>query len=339
MSVYKRGNVWWIKIQSAGQVVRRTSGSTVRSEALEYERTLRQELGRIRRGGRPTRYYHEAMARWIKEHLPTIKPGSQRRYLTSARALQPIFRDVALQDIGRSLLADFVSTRRRAGVSGSGVRRDLACLSSMMTAAVAWDWIDHNPVKDYSKKQIRESRPRVRFLDPQEYDALLYFAASHLAPLIRLAVDTGLRFEEQFGLTWQQVDLTRGEIRLPETKSGEPRVVPLSPWARAQLRAQPRHLTCPYVFWHGDGRRYTTIKTALKTALRHSKIENFRWHDLRHTFAAWAVQGRHPWQAAPMPLNRLQRWLGHATPAMTNRYAHLTTDDLHAEMKGTETGT
>ena len=88
----------------------------------------------------------------------------------------------------------------------------------------------------------------------------------------------------------------------------------------------PRHIREPWVFWHDDGRRYTTIKTAFNAACRRAKIKDFRWHDLRHTFASWAVQDG-------MDLYRLSRLLGHKTMQMTARYAHLQTADLHEAVK------
>jgi len=144
--------------------------------------------------------------------------------------------------------------------------------------------------------------------------------------MIVFAVETGLRFEEQFGLTWDRVDLVRKEIHVVRTKNGTARTIPLEPNAIAVLKALKRHIKEPWVFWHDKGERYVTVREAFGTAIRKAKIKDFTWHDLRHTFASWKAQ-------AGIDMYRLQQLLGHKRPEMTQRYAHLRTDDLRAELE------
>lgn len=331
MSVYRRGKTYWVRFQFAGQEYRRSARTTSRNEALAYERELREQLGRIARGGRARRTYREAMERFILEHCASLKPGARIRYISSAKALHLHFKDLYLDEIGRGQLADFISARRGEGVTSATIRRDLACLSSMMGRACEWDWIDANPVHAFSKRGLKEAAPRIRFLTREEFARLYDAAAPHLRPILSLAVATGMRLEELLSLRWSQVDLRRHEITLTETKTDTPRIVPIDGTGVGTFAALPRHFRGPWVFWHGDGLRYTTIKTAFRAALRRAEIKNFRFHDLRHTFASWAVQ-------SGMDLYPLSRILGHKTMAMTARYAHLRTADLH-EAVGTKFGT
>jgi len=331
MSVYRRGKTYWVRFQFAGQEHRRSARTASRAEALAYEREWREQLGRVARGGRQRRTYREAMERFLIEHCASLKPGARVRYISSAKALHPHFKELYLDEIGRGQLAEFVQTRRGEGVTGATIRRDLACLSSMLGRACEWDWIDGNPVRAFSKRGLREAAPRLRFLTREEFARLHDAAAPHLRPMLRLAVGTGMRLEELLSLRWSQIDQRRGEIMLTETKSGAPRVVPMSAQVSGTVSGLPTHIREPWVFWHGDGQRYTTIKTAFRAACRRAGIQNFRWHDLRHTFASWAAQDG-------MDLYRLSRILGHKTLAMTTRYAHLQTADLH-DAVGTRIGT
>ncbi len=82
----------------------------------------------------------------------------------------------------------------------------------------------------------------------------------------------------------------------------------------------------PYVFCDPlTGKPFKTIRTGFEAACRRAGIADFRFHDLRHTFASWSVQGG-------MDLYRLARILGHKDTQMTIRYGHLATEDLHEAM-------
>ena len=182
----------------------------------------------------------------------------------------------------------------------------------------------------FGKRSFREARHRTRFLTHGEYENLLAHAADHVRPAITLAVETGLRKEELFGLTTSAIDLSRREIRLDHTKSGVPRRVPLSDVAVTTIKAlltQPGRKKTTYLLAKPeDGTRYADMKKGFAAACRRAKITGLRWHDLRHTFASWFVQ-------AGGDLYHLSRILGHATVQMTARYSHLRTGDLHAELR------
>lgn len=337
MSVYKRGPVWWVRFQWRGQEIRQSSRSTLRREAEAFERTLRQRLAAIDRGGRPRRTYDEMMTRFFEEHLPTMKPGASRRYIVSARSLNPHFRDRYLDELTKGSIADFVSARRRE-VTDATIRRDLACLSSALTCAVRWDWIDHNVMRSLDKRSIKESRPRIRWLTAKEYAAIRAKASSAMMPVVTLLVETGMRMGELLSLEWRDVNLDRREIYLhgPRTKTGTARTVPLSDEAIAALRSLPRHLTCPLVLFTRTGKGYLVTGMSHRLQRLHAKagVKDFRAHDYRHTFASWYLQrgGR---------IERLQAILGHSRIMQTTKYAHLATQDLHDDMQrvGTYVGT
>ena len=129
----------------------------------------------------------------------------------------------------------------------------------------------------------------------------------------------------------EEVALDRRELRLAITKSKRPRVVPLSVQAVAILVASGRGSAGSYVFTNPTTRdRYRNIRKSFKTACSQAGIRDFRWHDLRHTFASWAVQ-------SGTDLYPLSRILGHSTLQMSARYGHLATEQLHKAVQAVAT--
>lgn len=333
MSVYRRGGIWWVRFQFAGTEIRKSSKSRDRRRAVAFERELREECERQYRGGKPRYTFDALVERFIAEHLPTIKPSSQRRYLMSLRALAPYFEGQYLDEIGRKQISDFISARRRT-VTGSSVRRDLACLSAAFNRGVGWDYCDHNPVNRTNKHHVRENPPRTRYLTQAEYERLLTHAAPYLRPMIVFAVETGLRLEEQLSMEWSQVRWDRNEIHIPVTKSGTPRTVPLTDGARTVLNDQPQHIRSSFVWAKPDGSRYGKLTRGLAGAAKRAGVSDLRWHDLRRTCGSWMLQ-------RGVSIETVSKWLGHGSILVTQKsYAFLRTEDLHAAAGSrTESGT
>ena len=193
-----------------------------------------------------------------------MKPRTQERYRTSFRQLNAAFGGLYLDEITRTRLADYASARMKAGAKGATVRRDLATLSCLCSCAVAWDYIDANPVRQFSKRHIRESPPRTTYPTAEQVDQLVSHAPSMAGRIIRFLAETGMRQEEVCGLEWSQVSIQRREVRLTKTKTSSPRVVPLSDAAVGTLTGTPKHITSPpYVFWHDDGVRVHMLRQQL----------------------------------------------------------------------------
>jgi integrase len=138
-----------------------------------------------------------------------------------------------------------------------------------------------------------------------------------------VARHTGLRRENILSLTWKQVDIWKGLIVIEHTKNGERLGVPLNDTLKDLFieLSKVRHIRSPYVFCRPNGNRYVEIKRAFKNAPEKSRIENFRFHDLRHSFASALVQ-------KGVDLYQVQRLLGHKDSRMTQRYAHLAPENL-----------
>ena len=137
---------------------------------------------------------------------------------------------------------------------------------------------------------------------------------------------TGLRRGEEFGLQWEHVDFTAGVVTIPRSKSGEARRVPMNDTVRAVLRDLPSRLKNGWVFPSRTGKTALDaenfVRRVFLPALAAATIENFRWHDLRHTWASWLRQ------SGAVGLDMIQELGGWKQRSMVQRYSHLSVEHL-----------
>lgn len=191
----------------------------------------------------------------------------------------------------------------------------------MLTKAHEWDMIGKDTLDRLRRVKLQEEENRRdRFLSVEEIQDLIEAAEPHLKPVLIFALNTGCRKGEILGLTWDRVDLKHGTIYLNKTKSGKPRKVPINDPLRAMLKGLVRRLDTNLVFYNpATGGRWHELKRSFATACRKAKIHDFRFHDLRHTFASQLVM-------AGVDLTTVSRLLGHASLTMTLRYSHIASD-------------
>lgn len=209
------------------------------------------------------------------------------------------------------------------------VNRYADSLSGAISVAVnEWEWMQDHPMRRVRK--MPEPRGRVRFLSDDERKALLTACKNsetkHLYMLVILALSTGARRGEIMNLRWPDIDFERSVITLHETKNGERRLLPLTGHALALLReyAKGKEGQKGLVFVSSaDPKKPFEFRTAWETALKRSKVKDFRFHDLRHSAASYlAMNGATPAEIAEV--------LGHKTLQMVKRYAHLSEAHTHA---------
>jgi integrase len=210
-------------------------------------------------------------------------------------------------------------TRKEALLSPSAINRPLAILRHLLRIARdEWEVLEVVPKIRLEK----EPQGRLRWLTPEDGRRLLEKARAikpDLADLVEFSLHTGLRQGEALGLTWSDVDRARGVVLLEITKSGRRREVPLNGPADAILaRRGDSNKSDEAVF---GSRRWDWFRKAWVKAVEEAKLTDFRFHDLRHTFASWAVQRR-------VTLPELKDLLGHSSLAMVQRYAHLGPEHL-----------
>lgn len=337
-SIYKRGNVYWGKIQRKNRVFRQSLKTKSKSEA---ERRLRQwetDLEAIAWGDMPQLSFDKAVLSFIDEYLPTLKPQSARRYATSIKNLIPSFESMYLHKIGSKELSDFETRRRHEGVKPPTIIRDLACLSSIFSFAEDREWIEGNPVKLFlrrrAKRGLKNAPPRTRYLTKEDEHALLHEAKGTLRDAVALSIDTGLRCEELLSLKWDQVDLRNQTVSTTkDTKTGTVRTVPLLSRSIQILERMPRDIRSQYVLCHGDGARFTTFRKGFGTAIRKAGLSDIRWHDLRRTCGCRLLQDH------KMQMHQVSMWLGHSSIKTTETtYAFLQIDNLKQAVTKTGTG-
>lgn len=341
--LYRRGKVYWGRAQRQGREFRISLKTRNRSIAEKRLGEWVGELEAVAWGDKPRRPFTDAVKRFIREHLPTLKPSAAKRYGVSIKHLVEHFEGKTLDRIGKADFSDFETKRRTQGASAGTIRRDFACLSSIFTSCEDWEWVDdgYNRVPSYlrrrAKRGLKEAKGRTRYLSVDEEARLLAAATPAVRDAITLAIETGLRLNEQFGLRWGQVDLTEGLIdTLTKTKSGEARKLPVTDRARTILGTLPRHLDCPFVLVNPDtGTRYVQMNKGLKAAARRAGITDLRWHDLRRTAGCrWLQRDR-------KTMDEVSDLLGHSSVQVTEKsYAFLKVEEIARSLSGrTKPGT
>lgn len=345
--IFWRGKWAWARARRKGVEIREPLGTTSAREAEELFQRWLASLSDSKWGKSETPF-ERAVDVFTEHHLPTLKESSQKRYLLSLLTLRPFFEGKTLQGVTRGDLSEFVSARRKQGVKGSTIRRDLACLSSLYTTADDFDLCDVNPVSPFMRQQkkrrgLKEAPPRTRYLAHEEEDLIVDLARRRIEACrprrprteltrkmilaaIALSIDTGLRDEELLGLEWEYVDLFRNQIVIPaaRAKSGVERTVPLLPRARQVLMGLQRHNKSPLVIWHRHGVRFYDLNHTIQKLGASVGVTGIRWHDLRRTCGCRLLQDH------GLSMIEVSKWLGHASVVQTERaYAFLGVQQLH----------
>jgi integrase len=219
--------------------------------------------------------------------------------------------------------------KRRALVGSATVNRELALIKHMCTKAMEWGYLKANPLR--SVRLLKEPPGRLRYLTQQEMDPFVEACSPHLRPIVITALHTGMRKSEILGLIWQDVDFGAKIITVRRTKNNEARVIPMNQILYDVLVQLPRQLPSAYIFCHADGERYDEVKRSFKTACRNAGVTDFRFHELRHTFASHLIMNG-------INLKTVQYLLGHKDIRMTLRYAHLSGEHLQAAVGTLVTG-
>lgn len=223
-----------------------------------------------------------------------------------------------LVECKEKLLAERIQKKPR---SVSTVNRYLATFSMVLNIACReWEWLDNSPMRKV--KKYKEPRGRVRFLNDEERELLLEACKestdSQLYPIVLLAISTGMRQGEMLNLMWTDVDLEEGKAVLHDTKNGERRSVAIKgPGLKAlRLHKEKQQAKTLFVFPNEKSTGPTCIRNSWEKALKYSGVQDFRFHDLRHTFASYTAM-------SGASLAELAAALGHKTLVMVQRYAHL----------------
>jgi integrase len=296
---------------------------------------------------------------WAKVNLRSAKFQLTRIKKDFAKML-----DTPLPDFNLWRIENWRKQRIDAGIKRGTVNRKVQRLSAALSKAVHWRVIDRHPFQGLKplkadksgrvryllaseESQLREAMvakeddlrdARKRFNDWKkarhrpELPPRLDVFATHLRPIVILALNTGMRRGEIFNLRWVDVDLEGKWVTVvgATAKSGHTRRIPLNSEAAETIEAWKKQSGSTkrqdFVFPGVDGKKLTTITTAWRSLRSRAALQNFRFHDLRHHFASRLVQSE-------VDLNIVRELLGHADLSMVLRYAHLSPDTLKAAVE------
>jgi integrase len=328
--IYRRGNILWIAyVGPDGKVIRESSKS---SKVKDAETLLIKRRKTVLEGKMPEikRIANHSFKQLADDYL---KWAERQRAFTKKKfvidQLKERFGSLPLRSFDTRMIEGYQSERLQAGKpkphtdevkanKPATINRHIATLKHMFTKAVEWDMVEEEVLKRIRRaKLLEENNRRLRYLSKEECNALVQACDKHLKPVVITALNTGMRKGEILSLTWDNVDLRHGFILLEITKNGERREIPINETLRAALSGIMRRLDTPHVFYNADtGTPYVNLHKPFQSALKRAKIKDFRFHDLRHTFASHLVM-------AGVDITTIKELLGHKTLTMTLRYAHL----------------
>jgi len=317
--LYKRGNIWWIRYAGLdGKIRYESSGSKSYrvAQALLIKRKQAIQEGKeplpIKKIANHTfKELAERYLVWAKRQ----KSFDSKKYLVWA--LVEEFGNIPLRRMSTFIVEEFQGKILDTGRKPATANRFLAVLKHMVNKAVQWEMVEDETLKRIGKvKPLPENNKRLRYLTVEECHRLINASVPHLKPIVITALNTGMRKGEILGLRWENVDLVHGFILLDQTKNNERREIPINQTLRETFKHLPRRLDSPYVFIDEKGNRFKDVKRSFHSALRRAKIQDFHFHDCRHTFASHLVM-------SGIDITTVKELLGHKTLAMTLRYSHL----------------
>ena len=222
----------------------------------------------------------------------------------------------------RSFKEPLVSDEKR---SNSTVNRYMSSLSTVLNVAVnEYGWLQVNPA--HLTRRKTENNSRERSLTDVEMYRLLNCAekiSKELLLCVKIALSTGGRYSEIRNLKWADINFRKNYLIYYHTKNGTNRVVPLTSELKSELLSykKVRNINSDYLFATADGLKLIDLREQFNKALEKAKIENFRFHDMRHTASTRLAESG----ATPLDIAAI---LGHKTLQMVQRYTHISDDHL-----------
>ena len=312
MSVFKENGSWFVRYRDLEGKQREKKAGATKALALELERKILAERDFKKRFGYTT-LKEITFNDWADQYLDicrtriALSTCNNRQY--ELNKMKKLFGDKFLSKLTENNFYDYVKTTK-GGITGRTVGRYAKFFLAILSEAKKYEY----NVATITLNIKRKSKIVVRYLTKEEAEELIKNSGD-LRLLIIMALNTGMRRGEMLNLMWNNIDLKTRLIHIEESKNGERRSVPINTTLFNELNKEEdktgKVIKLPLTV---DG-----IKYKFKGLLRQCNITNFRFHDLRHTFASWlAIKG--------VSLYTIKELLGHKSILMTQRYAHLSPD-------------
>jgi integrase len=326
--LYRRANSphWWVRFQIAGREVRLSSGTSTRRQAEEFETAARGAAWRqAKLGERPPYPWAAATKRWLAETQKRTREKDEAiiEWLSEEEVAGEAaggLKGADVQGITREVVEKLRALKAEQS-SPATADRHMALLRAILRKCVNdWQVLDAAPKVPMYRPKAAEPR----FLTRAEFAALIKELPPHLKLAARFAVLTGLRMRSMLSLEWSRIDLKGHRAWIPgeQMKAGRSHGIPLSDAAIAVLKEARKLAPEGERVFQWDGKGVDDCNgAAFKKAVERAGLGELRWHDLRHTFASWAVQNG-------VTLHELMQLGGWASYTMVLRYAHLAPDHL-----------
>ena len=335
--LYKRGEIWWTQFRISGKRYYFSTKTSDKILAKKIEQTIKSDF--IREiydipGKKNKAIFLDFWKKYIASDSSSKSNIDNKKFL-SAHFL-PIFKNedvknISVNDIENYRLKrklEILSMQKNAGkneseISFRTVNREITILHHFFEYCIKNEIIDKNPCTGF--KKLNELS-RLKTLSDKDIEKLINGATNKLTrDLITFLIYTGCRKGEALNLKWDDVDLKNGVIAVKATKTRYDRRIPISSLLEAVLRGIERNPDCSYVF-NKNGAKIGDFKRSFKTACRNAGLKDLHIHDLRHVFASALTMN-------DVSLYKTGILLGHRTPNMTQRYAHLKPSSLKKEIE------
>lgn len=323
MGLYRRGRIYWYTIMVDR---RRIQGSTRTDNRRRAERIYAKVRSEIEDGV----WFQQERAKTITFAVLTeryLQKYEKQRDACTIKRLLPVLGDLKLFEITAELVEDYILTRDEQGARPGTIYQEYALGRRMFNVArKRWKWVKYNPFGDVQFSELLGiDSERERYLSISEEEQLMAHASPEwLADMVVFALHTGCRRGEILSANWREnIDLQRRVVAIEASKNGRRKTIPMSDKLYRMLlrRAKVRHIS---------GRVFpvnaSEVRYAFDKAVRKAGIKDFRFHDLRHTFATRLVQ-------AGVDLYTVQRLLGHKDIRTTQRYAHHYPESLRPSVR------
>ena len=336
-----RGGNYYLRAYVKGQLIQRSlRTSDVKVARAERDKLLKEAEDWAWRGNRKVTWL-DAVAEWIEHEGKDLSAETAKRYSVSLKQVEPYFADLNIAAINGKIIGEYARVRRKQGVSGATIRRDLTAISKILDYAISEDWREDNPTLS-RRRLIKERRDPITLPQMLEVELMIASASKEFGDLIRAAWLTGCRQNELVTARWRDYDAERKTLRVVG-KGNKQRVISLKPIqskdAAAFFASLPRAFGADLIFAKPDktafaqaASDFTHIRRAVRARMTKEgrQFDGFRFHDLRHLFAVEALK-------SGMNIYDLQQHLGHSSVKVTEIYlAHLTPEEKARAKGGAE---
>lgn len=336
-----RGGNYYLRAYVKGQLIQRSlRTSDVKVARAERDKLLKEAEDWAWRGNRKVTWL-DAVAEWIEHEGKDLSAETAKRYSVSLKQVEPYFAELNISSINGKIIGEYAKARRKQGVSGATIRRDLTAISKIMDYAISEDWREDNPTLS-RRRLIKERRDPITLPQMLEVELMIASSSKEFGDLIRAAWLTGCRQNELVTARWRDYDAERKTLRVVG-KGNKQRVISLKPIqskdAAAFFATLPRTFGGDLIFAKPNktafaqaASDFTHIRRAVGARMDREgrQFDGFRFHDLRHLFAVEALK-------SGMNIYDLQQHLGHSSVKVTEIYlAHLTPEEKARAKGGAE---